>query len=112
MLDEVEFICDALYEEYVWLKIRGGRGREALFVCCVYMPSDSSGASVIDTSYTKLKKDVIYFKEKETVVLLGDFNARVGKAEDLDDVVGMFREETCNASCQRLLSLLNEVSGL
>ena len=34
----------------------------------------------------------------EKVVLLGDFNARVGRSAQIDDVVGMFGENTCNAS--------------
>ena len=39
------------------------------------------------------------FREKGKVVLLGDFNARVGKAaDDDDDVIGKFGEDTCNAS--------------
>ena len=44
------------------------------------------------------------FKQKGKVVLLGDFNARVGKSSEVDDVIGtcMFGEETCNA-------FLNEV---
>ena len=36
-------------------------------------------------------------------------NARVGRSAQLDDVVGMFGENTCNASGNRLLSFLNEV---
>ena len=45
--------------------------------------------------------------QKGQVVLLGDFNARLG--EPLDDVMGMFGEEKCNASGNRLISFLNEV---
>ena len=47
--------------------------------------------------------------EKGKVVLLGDFNARVGKAIDDDDVIGKFGEDTCNASGNKLISLLHEV---
>ena len=43
------------------------------------------------------------------MVLLGDFNARVGKAADDDDVIGTFGEDTCNASGNNLISLLHEV---
>ena len=43
------------------------------------------------------------------VVLLGDFNARVGRSTDVDDVIGMFGEETCNASGNKFISFLNEV---
>ena len=38
------------YEESVWMKVWGGKGREALYICCVYMPMDSSSISVIEES--------------------------------------------------------------
>ena len=41
--------------------------------------------------------------------MLGDFNARVGRSAQIDDVVGMFGENMCSASGNRLLSFLNEV---
>ena len=37
-------------------------------------------------------------KERGQVVLLGDFNARMGKSSELDDVIGMFGEGKCHAS--------------
>ena len=40
-------------------------------------------------------------KEKERMVLLGDINAREGKAVEIDDIVGMFGEDTCNGSGNR-----------
>ena len=43
------------------------------------------------------------------VVLLGDFNARVGKSTDVDDVIGIFGEDTCNRSGNKLISFLNEL---
>ena len=43
------------------------------------------------------------------MVLLGDFNARVGKAVDSDDVIGMFGEDTCKSSGNRLISFLLDV---
>ena len=39
---------------------------------------------------------MLSFKQKERVVLLSDFNARVGKLVDVDDGIGMFGEDTCN----------------
>ena len=41
--------------------------------------------------------------------MLGDFNARVGRSVQIDDVIGMFGEDMRNASGNRLLSFLNEV---
>ena len=109
LVNEVEFINTVKYEESVWMKIRSERGREALYIGCVYMPTDSTSISVMDSCYERLKEDVLSFREKGKVVLLGDFNARVGRSAQLDDVVGMFGENTCNASGNRLLSFLNEV---
>ena len=109
LVDEVEFISGVHYEESMWMKVRGGRGSSALYIGCVYMPTDCTNSASIEGCYEKLKEDVLSFKEKGRVVLLGDFNARVGKSVELGDVVGMFGEDTCNASGNRLISFLNEV---
>ena len=65
----------------------------------------------MDSCYDRFKEDVLGFNEKGLVVLLGDFNARVGtcRSADVDDVMGLFGEDTCNASGNRLVSFLNEV---
>ena len=53
---------------------------------------------------------ILSFKAKGKVVLLGDFNAMVGRSVQIDDVIGMFGENTCNAnSGNKLLSFLNGV---
>ena len=54
-----------------------------------------------------MKEDVLVCRRRVRRVLLGDFNARLGKP--LDDVMGMFGEGKCNASGNRLISFLNEV---
>ena len=56
------------------------------------MPTDGSRIATIDDSYNLLKEDVLTFKQKGKVVLLGDFNARVGRSSEVDDVIGMFGE--------------------
>ena len=78
LVDEVVFVSTVKYEENVWMKVRSGREREAVYICCVYMPTDSSSVSVIEESYASLKEDVLGFKQKGRVLLLGDFNVRVG----------------------------------
>ena len=83
------------------MKVRGGRGKSALYVGCVYIPTDSTSVAAV---YVRLNEDVLSFRQKEKVVLLGDFNARVGRSVELDDVIAMFGEETCNASGNRLVS--------
>ena len=77
------------------MKVQGGRGRSALYVGCVYMPTDSTNVAAVDAGYMRLKEDVL---TKGKVVLLGDFNARVGRAVEVGDVIDMFGEDACNAS--------------
>ena len=47
---------------------------------------------VVDSCCNRFTEDVLGFREKGTVtvVLLEDFNARVGRSVDVDAVVGMF----------------------
>ena len=59
LVNEVEFIYTVKYEESVWMKIRSERGREALYIGCVYMPTDSTSISVMDSCYERLKEDVL-----------------------------------------------------
>ena len=49
------------------------------------MPTEGSAAAVIEDSYERLKEDVLEYQQKGRVVLLGDFNARVGRSTDVDD---------------------------
>ena len=97
------------YDESVWMNVRSERRREALYIGCVYMPTDSTSVFVVDSCYERLKEDVLSFKEKGKVVLLGDFNGKVGRSMQIDDVIGMFGEDMCNASGNRLLSFFNKV---
>ena len=62
---------------------------------------------IVDSSYEK-RRTCLVLNRKE-VVLLEDFNTRVGKSVDVDDVISMFGEETCNVSGNILISFLNEV---
>ena len=44
------------------------------------MPTDITSVAVVESCYGRLKEDVLSFREKGRVVLLGDFNARVGRS--------------------------------
>ena len=109
LVNEVQFINTGKYDESMWMKLHSEWGREAVYIGCVYMPTDSTSVAVMDSCYERLKKDVLIFREKGKVDLLGDFNARVSRSAQLDNVVGMFGENMCNVSVNRLLSFLNEV---
>ena len=58
------------------------------------MPTDSTGVAVVESCYGRLKEHALIFREKGQVVLLGDFNAHVGRTVEVDDVISMFGEDT------------------
>ena len=62
-MNEVKCVSSVKYAESVWMKVyvhvRGGRGRSALFVGCVYMPTDSTSDAVVDGCYDRLKENVL-----------------------------------------------------
>ena len=64
----------------MWMKVHSERGKEALYLRCVYMPTDITSISVVYTYFERLKEAVLSFMEKAMFVLLSDFNARVGKS--------------------------------
>ena len=59
------------------------------------MPTDSTSVVAVDAGYVRLKEDVLTFRQKGKVGLLGDYNATVGRSLEVDDVIG---EDACNAS--------------
>ena len=83
----------AYYSFLLIIKVRGGRGKESLYIGCIYMPTTTASVSTMDACYENLKEDVLIFKGKGKVMLLGDFNARVGTASEIDEVIGMFGED-------------------
>ena len=48
-------------------EVCGERGRSALFVCCVYFPTDSSSVAVVDSCDDRFEEDVLGFTEKGLV---------------------------------------------
>ena len=57
-MNEVEFITSAKYDESLWMKVGGERGKSVLFVgCVIYL--FSSSVAVVDSCYNRLTKDVV-----------------------------------------------------
>ena len=59
LVNEVEFVGEIKYAESVWMKVRGERGKSALYIGCVCMPTDGSGIATIDDSYNLRKMSLL-----------------------------------------------------
>ena len=58
-MNEVEFVGEVKYAESVWMKVRSERGRSALYIGCVYMPTDCTGTATRDDSYNLRKTSLL-----------------------------------------------------
>ena len=84
--------------EVMWLKMVGKGNINDTYFALVYCPCESSYSVDIRRSwYTNLSEHCLKFNAKGDVILLGDFNARVG------DIVG---DTTSNSNGTLLLELL------
>ena len=79
-----------------------------MYIGCIYLPIQGTCVNHAEEYYEKLSVDISRFKIKGRVVLLGDFNACVGKGLDSDDVVGSFGEEVCNSNGTKLIELMQQ----
>jgi len=104
-MDSVQVIMDNAWSDSIWLKVCGSRGKEDMYIGCVYMPVE--GSNQAESAFVRLTEDVQRFQEAGQVILLGDFNARVGRAEFDGDIIGTYGEEiTPNKNGTMLIQLL------
>ena len=100
---------DTVLPESLWLQVNSRR-RDVppMFVGLVYLPPSSlETVAAIETTYAQLKTDILDFKARGTVVVLGDFNSKVGKAAAAGQHIGEWGGDDCDRAGQALRDLLN-----
>lgn len=80
-----------------------------MFVGVAYLPDMGKSRQVRQEAFELLQRDLMLLCSKGAVVLVGDFNARVGRADDARAHVGMHGEEVINNNGELLLDLLHSV---
>jgi hypothetical protein len=95
--------------ESMWLEIhrRVGSHTRNIFLGLVYLPPSAlSTAQLAMDAYAQVTLDVQRFQALGEVVLMGDFNSRVGMAAQPLQRVGQWGETTTDAAGQALLDML------
>jgi len=73
---------------------------------CVYAPTLTAPDNIKDDFYSQLDSIIKGFKKQEALIILGDFNARVGSDNEAwPTCLGHFGVGKCNDNGQRLLEL-------
>ena len=91
------------------LRLQLAKNRFDTFVN-VYSPTSDSSDDVKDRLYDTLYSTLQRISQDDKVILLGDFNARVGRNHDIwHGVIGHHGVGNMNSSGLRLLSLCSEL---
>ena len=88
------------------LSIQLNTGEGIVHLICVYAPTNCSDAEVKDCFYEQLNQTITEIGNKEQIILLGDFNARVGADHrSWCNCLGKYGIGKMNDNGQRLLEL-------
>lgn len=94
----------AVSERICWLRL--ALRKSSLMIICVYAPTLYLPSEDKDTFYNQLSDLVSTVKQTDKLIVLGDFNARVGNDYDLwPDCIGKFGIGRINDNGQRALEL-------
>ena len=84
-----KFLDKESSEEFVWYKMDKTffKLKHDIFICTVYIPpQNSSRESRLNIDrFEKLQNNIYKFANKGSIILCGDFNARIGTVEDFID---------------------------
>ena len=98
------------YDEALWLVVPAQRGARKLFIGVVYMPDEGKPAALKRAAYTALQEDLAFLSRNGSLIVMGDFNARIGRAASPSARFGMYGEAGTNSNGPLLLSLLDSLN--
>ena len=112
--DIIEVIKDTKFDESMCIRVPGERGAKDFFVRNIYMPPESKGTvKGIQRKFGEVAIDVQKYKRQGEVVLVGDFNSRIGKASNPNENIGQYGEVIKNMNgAEVLMFLKNEMKTL
>lgn len=97
-------LSDSATERLISLRLNTTDG--TINLLCVYAPTLAAPDDIKEHFYTQLDSTIKAFPQNEDLIILGDFNARVGGDNDAwPSCLGNFGVGKCNGNGQRLLEL-------
>ena len=102
-------------QEVLWLRVDGSSGEAPpLLLASVYMPCNPTSRAAqdaCDTAFDLLQAEVVRYQQEGPVVLLGDVNGRVGRAQEPNARIGQYGEDHVNDNGRRLANLLEQTDS-
>jgi hypothetical protein len=88
--------------ETFWLKVCGHGHLLETYLCCAYAPGSYHAATRCESFFSVLAEECIHFQARGDILILGDFNARIGQLSGDSD---------SNANGPRLLNFIRTAFG-
>lgn len=108
IVNSLQQLPHGISERLMTLKYQVANGNNVNIISA-YAPTLDSDLEVKDLFYEELNNILERVPRKEHIILLGDFNARVGKADDIwPEVIGAHRIGKANSNGELLLELCTE----
>ena len=96
-------------QEVMWLLVDGSAAENLpLVLASIYIPNESYPVADRNVAFERLGADLVRYQQRGRVVLMGDFNARVGQVLLEEDHIGRYGEPTINGNGRRLKTMLSE----
>ena len=102
-------LADSKCTHCQWLCLKGTPGVPDLYIGNVYLPTDGTSVAIVDRILEDLQTDVLHLAERGEVIMLGDFNSRVGRASVHMDRIGIYGEDSRNSRGTKLLRFLEAI---
>lgn len=101
------------YPQASWIKLKSPRKADTVIIASVYMRpvSDTRSISDMAADLAAFANDLAHWQDKATVLVCGDFNARIGRrgaSGGMNQVVPEFGEGNCDAAGANLILMMEE----
>lgn len=104
----VQIITESNYSEALWIKLQGNKSICNTYLASIYIPTQNISTDKRNEYFNNLLHDICYFKTKGNIILMGDFNARVGRSAVINDNISKFGEERKNRNGNMLIQFLRK----
>ena len=90
------------------LKLRLKTEKLWLSIIAVYAPTEVEEAIISDEFYDQLQVTLDEVNKKDVILVLGDFNARIGPSLNPSNLHGVHNPDKCNKNGERLIDFCNQ----
>ena len=113
LIDQQVRVLDNTYEGILWVKIEQKEDPENnIVVCSCYLPPEASSRGNSEQEFfDKLTETTHAHTDENPFIIIGDFNSRIGKRQDVKDLDFIQRtiiDETTNQHGKHLIDFLND----